>query len=106
VRELFEKIEKRDPAEILPASLPEPIDFSSHREFVREVIANETDLRSVGTQFVPKEQVPADSPSIAYRNRMNARISPSNVASAGYVWRPGTELSRAEDVAKKEAKAA
>ena len=46
VMELFEQIEQRDPAEVLPATLPEPIDFTSQREFVREVLANEVDLRA------------------------------------------------------------
>ena len=91
VMELFKKVENRDPAEILPAKLPEPIDYTSHREFVRETLENEVDLRADGTEFVDK----ADEPkrSIGYREQLNSEGSPSNAVSAGYVWMPGTELT-------------
>ena len=55
VMELFKKFENRDPAEVLPASLPEPIDYVSHRQFVRETLKNEVDLRAAGTRFINKE---------------------------------------------------
>src|SRR5688572_17724020 len=48
--ELFKQHEKRDPEEILPESLPEPIPFASQREFVRETLAGEVDLRTNGTR--------------------------------------------------------
>ena len=91
VMELFKKVENRDPAEILPATLPEPIDYTSHREFVRETLENEVDLRADGMEFVDK----ADEPerSIAYREQLNSDGSPSNAVAAGYVWMPGTELT-------------
>src|SRR5699024_9772720 len=38
VMDLFKKYERRDPAEILPAELPEPIKYESHREFVRQTL--------------------------------------------------------------------
>jgi len=50
VRELFERIERRDAAEVLPATLPEAIDLAGHRAFVRKVLESEVDLRAVGTQ--------------------------------------------------------
>ena len=39
VRELFKKIDKRDPAEVLPKTLPEPIPYRSQRQFVRAGLA-------------------------------------------------------------------
>jgi rubrerythrin len=93
VMDLFKRIEKRDPAEVLPETLPEPVSHKSHREFVRSVLAAEVDLRAVGTQFVPKEQVPPDSPSVEYQRQMNSRGSPSESVAAGYIWQPGTELT-------------
>jgi hypothetical protein len=95
--ELFKEVENRDPAEILPASLPEPIEYTSHREFVRETLNNEVDLRAAGTQFVGKEDEPERS--LAYREQMNSEGSPSETVAAGYTWMPGTELS-AEKMAK------
>jgi hypothetical protein len=92
VRELFERIERRDAAEVLPASLPDAIDFRSHRAFVRQILESETDLRAVGTQLIPKEQERADSPSVLYRTRLNAKGSPAQTVAANYRWAPGGEL--------------
>jgi rubrerythrin len=88
---LFEKFEGRDPAEILPATLPDPIGYESHRAFVRGIIATEVDLSAVGPRFVDRSQ--ESKATIAYRERINEKGSPSEKVSAGYVWRPGTELA-------------
>ncbi|MBB1600800.1 hypothetical protein [Variovorax sp. UMC13] len=88
--EQFQKIERRDVAEILPATLPDPIPIASQREFIRQVLAAEVDLRAYGTQFVPKEQ--ESERSLAYRQHINSAGSPSNAVASGYRWRPGTEL--------------
>jgi hypothetical protein len=93
VVELFQKFEKRDASEIVPASLPEPIEYKSHREFVRKVLSEEVDLRARGTQFISKDEESPDSPSAVYRERMNSNGSPSETVAAGYKWKPGTELA-------------
>lgn len=94
VMDLFKEIDGRDPAELLPKTLPEPIDYESHRDFVRETLTNEVDLRAAGTQFTHKEDEPDRAPqSIAYREQMNSEGSPSETVAAGYTWSPGTELS-------------
>jgi hypothetical protein len=97
VMELFKQVENRDPAEILPATLPEPIEYRSHRQFVRETLSQEVDLRASGTQFVSKEEEPERS--LAYREQMNSEGSPTETVAAGYRWMPGTELT-AEETAK------
>src|SRR5688572_11670941 len=56
VMELMKKYENRDPAELLPATLPEPIAFESHRQFVRETLNREVDLRAAGTNFIHKDE--------------------------------------------------
>src|SRR5215210_7718080 len=94
VMELFKQVENRDPAEILPQTLPEPIDYQSHRQFVRETLNAEVDLRAAGTQFIHKDEEPERAPlSIAYREQMNSEGSPSEIVAAGYNWTPGTELT-------------
>jgi hypothetical protein len=94
VMDLFQRIENRDPMEIVPATMPERIRYMSHRDYVRDVLRAEVDLQAVGTQFVRPEDVPATSPSIAYRNQMNAEGSPSETVAAGYRYHPGTELAK------------
>jgi rubrerythrin len=90
-REQVQRIEGRDPFEIIPATLPDPIQYESHRKFVRDVLAREVDLRSSGTRFVEKSQEPASS--LDYRARLNARGSPSETIAKGWAWRPGGELA-------------
>jgi hypothetical protein len=94
VMEIFKSMENRDPAEILPMSLPEPIEYKSHRQFVREVLNREVDLRASGTQFIDKSQEDSNSPSVIYRNQLNSEGSPSETVAAGYRYTPGTELTK------------
>jgi len=91
VMDLMKRVERRDPAEILPATLPDPIGYHGHREFVRDVLASEVGMQSIGESFVnPSAGSPA---SIAYREQLNSKGSPSERVAAGYCWRPGTELT-------------
>lgn len=100
VMELFQRLEGRDPAEVLPATLPEPIEFKSHREFVRRVLNQEVDLRALGTEFVDKAEIPPGYRSIVYRDQLNSEGSPSEIAAAGYQWMPGSEVAgKAQGVA-------
>jgi hypothetical protein len=92
VCELFKQYERRDPAELFQGGLPEPLPFASQRDFVRETLVNEVELRASGTQFVPREQ--ESQASLAYRRAVNADGSPSEAVAAGYVWTPGTEQMR------------
>jgi hypothetical protein len=91
VARLFEEIEGRDPAEVLPERLPEPIRYESHRDFVRETLRRELRLSANGTEFVDRDEESAETR--AYRDHVNSAGSPSESVAAGYVWRPGTELT-------------
>lgn len=92
VGELLRRHEGRDPAEILSRSLPAPLEFRSQRDFVREVLADEVDLRTCGADFVPRDE---ESPaSVEYRQRINAEGSPSTQVAMSYHWTSGTELNR------------
>jgi rubrerythrin len=92
VTELFKQYERRDPAEILPQTLPNVIRYESQREFVRRVLNQEVDLRARGKQFVDKSQESAASR--VYRDHMNSAGSPTETVAAGYQWSPGTEFTR------------
>lgn len=92
VMELFQRIEKRDPQEVLPATLPEPFAYKSNRDFVRQVLRQEVGLRALGTQFVQSGHESALT--LAYRAQLNRDGSPSEAVAAGYRWAPGTELIR------------
>lgn len=92
VAALMRRHEGRDPQEALAASLPPPLEFRSQRDFVREVLADEVDLRANGPDFVVRA---AESPaSLEYRRRINAAGSPSTQVAMCYRWTSGTELNR------------
>jgi hypothetical protein len=94
VRELFEAAEGRDAGEVIgDGKMPEPIAFESQREFVRQTLQEEVDLRARGTAFIDASEEGPDAPSSVYRDHMNSEGSPSETVAAGYRWRPGTELA-------------
>jgi len=91
--QLFQQLERRDPAELLgDGKLPPFIEFSSQREFVRRVVETETQLRKNGTQFVDESE--EGKSSLEYRAHINSEGSPSETISSTYSWMPGTELVR------------
>ena len=89
---LFKQFEKRDPAELFAGGLPEPIPFESQRDFVRQVLSQELDMRTNGTEFVDLSE--ESQASIDYRTYINSADSPSETVAKGYLWTPGTELNR------------
>ena len=101
VMDLFARTEKRDPAEILPPALPDPIDFASHRDSVRQALASEVGVAAIGPEFVSPSE--GSKATIAYREHLGARGSPAAVVAAGYCWSPGTELSADEAPARRAA---
>lgn len=92
VTELFKKYERRDPAEVLPDALPDPIAFESQRDFVRQVLTEEINLRTLSSRYVDKSQESQKSKD--YRDHMNSTGSPSEMVAEQYRWQPGTELSK------------
>jgi hypothetical protein len=92
-RQLFQDVERRDPAEVLgDGALPPGIRYESQREYVRRVLADEVSLRKNGTRFVPESE--EGTSSLAYREGINADGSPSEMVSAAFHWTAGTELVR------------
>jgi hypothetical protein len=93
VLRIFKDTERRDPETVLgDGKLPKFIEYRSHRDFVRETIENEVNVRKDGTRFVELED--EGSSSISYRDAVNADGSPSTIISDSYSWTPGTELTR------------
>lgn len=97
--ELFKRFERRDPAEVLPEKLPDPIEYKSQRDFVRGVLEEEVNYRAVGKDFVhsssKESQISRD-----YREYMNSEGSPTEMVTAGYIWKPGTELAQLDQMLK------
>jgi len=92
VADLIRVTEKRDPEEVISGRDLPRIEFKSHREFVRETLAREVDLRARGSEFVAKDQ--ESEATLAYREHLNSEGSPTEIVAQGYRWAPGTELAR------------
>ncbi|HYF20967.1 MAG TPA: hypothetical protein VEA40_24085 [Ramlibacter sp.] len=91
--ELFQQVEGRDAAELLgDGKLPPFIQYRSQREFVRQVVETEVQLRKRGTEVVDEAQ--EGRSSLEYRKAVNAGGSPSEAVAATWSWMPGTELMR------------
>lgn len=91
VSELFERYERRDAGEILAGPLPRMVEFKSQRKFVRQVLADEVDLRAKGHEYVDRRN--EGEASLDYRDQLNSAGVPAETVSAGYQWAPGTELN-------------
>jgi hypothetical protein len=70
--EMMRRYEGIDAEEILPAELPEPTLFQENKDYVRQVLASQVDLRTIGAQFVPLDQMPEDSKYFEYQEAVNS----------------------------------
>jgi hypothetical protein len=90
--ELMKKVEKRDPAEILPA--PEftiPLIFRSNKQYVREILASQINLTSKDSLFVPLSTLPPDDRYFIHQRKVNDGYSPTEDVIAQNVARNGKE---------------
>jgi hypothetical protein len=69
--EMMRRHEGIEAEEILPAELPEPTLFQENKDYVRQVLASQVDLRAIGTQFIPLDQMPEDAKYFEYQDTVN-----------------------------------
>lgn len=87
--ELMKKHEKRDPAEIFPETLPDPLSFRSNVDYVRKVLEEQVDLQADGTEFV--EELPEGSRYFMYQDVYNAGGAPSELVIEERISQKGTD---------------
>ncbi len=76
--DFMRRLEGRDPAELLPRSLPDtPVTFEPNKEYVRQVLAEQIDLRADGADYVPLNSLPDDHRYFAYQATVNEGGSPT-----------------------------
>lgn len=68
---MLQRYEGIDPAQILPKELPEPTKFQQNKDYVRDVLASQIDLRTVGPTFVSVDELPADARYWEYQEAVN-----------------------------------
>lgn len=75
---MLERFEGVDPREILPASLPDvPVTFEQNKQYVREVLAAQVDLRTDGTEYVPLASLPDDHRYFMLQRTYQTATAPS-----------------------------
>jgi hypothetical protein len=76
--ELLRRYEGVEPEEILPPALPDPpVTFQSNKEYVREILATQYDLRTDGLTYVPVDQLPKDHRYFRFQQTLNGGGVPS-----------------------------
>ena len=96
--DLLRRYEGVEPAEILPPALPDtPVRFEPNKEYVRDVLATQFDLRTDGLIYVPLGDLPRGHRYFQYQDTVNEGGAPSeqvidaNRAAHGREYRDETE---------------
>lgn len=90
--ELMKKVDGKDPAEILPKELPEPVTFRSNRDYVRRVLESQVNLTGNHTEFVPVSDLPENHRYHQYREVVHDDVPvPSEQVIAEHRQREGGE---------------
>ncbi|HEX7082310.1 MAG TPA: hypothetical protein VF329_14980 [Gammaproteobacteria bacterium] len=95
--ELMRTVEKRDPEAILPAGFTSRVELRSNKAYVRDVLANQVNLTSKDSEFVPVSTLPEDDRYFDYQRRVNDDWVPTeevvrqNVEKNGREYRLETE---------------
>lgn len=91
---LMQDLERRDPEELLPAALPERLRFQSNIDYVREVMAKQTDDNALETEFLPPDRYPRDGRYREYQDTVNAEGVPSDRVVEEHIDRFGTDYRK------------
>jgi len=76
--ELLRKYEGIEPIEILPPALPDtPVTFEPNKEYVREILASQYDLRTDGLGYATLQDLPKDHRYFRFQETMNSGGVPS-----------------------------
>ncbi len=76
--DVMRRYEGRDPAELLPPTLPDtPVSFEPNKDYVRRVLADQMNLRTDGIDYVDADDLPSDHRYFTYQDRVNAGGAPS-----------------------------
>jgi hypothetical protein len=75
---LLRKYEGVEPEEILPPALPDvPVTFEPNKQYVREVLESQYDLRTDGVRYVRLDDLPGEHRYFQYQATVNAGGAPS-----------------------------
>jgi hypothetical protein len=77
---LLRRFEGVEPEEILPPALPDvAVTLEPNKQYVREILASQCDLRTDGFDYVPVDDLPSDHRYFAFQKAVNAGGVPSEL---------------------------
>jgi rubrerythrin len=75
--EMMREVERRDPEELLPASIDQTLVFQENKAYVRNILASQVDLTAKDSEFLPVADLPTDDRYFAYQTKVNAGWVPT-----------------------------
>jgi hypothetical protein len=89
--ELMKKHEKRDARELFPKEFPAPIKFQSNFDYIRDIMAKQTDFMAFETEFMPADKYPGNGRYEEYQKVVNRADVPSELVIEQHVDAKGGE---------------
>jgi len=91
--DLLRRYEGVDPEEILPPTLPDtPVTFEPNKQYVRDILANQYDLRTDGLAYADVDDLPSEHRYFRFQETLNGGGVPSEqVIEADRAGRDGPE---------------
>jgi hypothetical protein len=94
----LKRLQNKDPEELMGGELPTPATFEVNREYVTNVIKEQSDLRLVmGGKWARHGELPEDWPSYSYQAAVHAEGAPSETVVRLRADAVGVDLVRAAD---------
>jgi rubrerythrin len=78
--QMYGRLEGQDATQLWPTQLPKAISFGRTNEinnYVKQVLANQVNLRADGKRFIPRDQLPSNWASAAFQREVQADQMPS-----------------------------
>ncbi len=89
--DIMRKHDNREPEEMLPEAMPEPLKFESNIAYVRKVIGNQVTLTTNGTGYTDVDDLPKDHRYFQYNKHVNDGPTPSQVVIEEHIRRHGRD---------------
>jgi hypothetical protein len=78
--DLLRRYEGVEPAEILPPALPDtPVTFEPNKQYVRDILASQYNLRTDGLEYVAVDDLPPDHRYFSFQKTVNAGGDPGEL---------------------------
>lgn len=90
-RKMMIQYDNKDPEEMFPDSLPDPLSFRSNIDYVRDIMAEQTFFNADMTDFVPGDRITKDSRYHMYQQAMNSGGVPSEQVIEKHLAEKGEE---------------